>query len=91
MSFRSWIDAVSIRQAGCAAQRSIGSFRLLGSPISCNFPSLRHYTRGPDTFLGHAYNSAKAANRLMDWCEIIDAYDRFRCEDHSAVRALIQF
>jgi uncharacterized phage-associated protein len=56
-----------------------------------NLPSLRHYTHSPDTFLGYAYSSAKAASRLMDWCEIIDAYDRFRGEDHSAVKALIHF
>lgn len=56
-----------------------------------NLPSLRHYTRSPDTFLGYAYSSARAANRIMDWCEIIDAYDRLRGEDHSAVKALIQF
>jgi uncharacterized phage-associated protein len=56
-----------------------------------NIPSLRHYTHSPDTFLGFAYSSAKAANRLMDWYEIIDAYDRFRGENHSAIKALIQF
>ncbi len=55
-----------------------------------NLASLRRYTHSPETFLGYAYNSAKAANRLMDWCEVIDAYDRFRSEDHTAVKALIQ-
>jgi len=48
-------------------------------------------TASPDTFLGSAYVAARGQNRLMDWDEIIAAYDRFRGEDHSAIRALIRY
>jgi uncharacterized phage-associated protein len=56
-----------------------------------NYSGLWDYTHNPDTFLGYAYTTAKGQNRLMDWGEIIDAYDRFRGEDHAAIKALIRF
>jgi uncharacterized phage-associated protein len=55
-----------------------------------NFPALKHYTHSPDTFLGSAYTAALHGNRLMGWDEIIASYDRFRGQDHAAIRALIQ-
>lgn len=56
-----------------------------------NYPALHHYTHSPDTFLGSAYVAAREAGRLMDWNEIIAAYDRFRGEDHTAIQALLRY
>ena len=44
-----------------------------------------------DTFIGRAYNKAKAESRAIDWNDILDAFDAINGTDHSHIKALIRF
>ncbi len=49
------------------------------------------YFHSDNTFIGRAYNKAKAEGRDIDWNDIIDAYDAIHGTDHADVKLLMQF
>lgn len=51
----------------------------------------REYFHSDDTYIGRAYNKAKAESRDIDWNDIIDAYDQIHQTDHSDIKLLMQF
>lgn len=48
------------------------------------------YFHSDKTFIGRAYNKAKANARTIDWNDIIDAYDEVNGTNHSHIKTLMQ-